>query len=153
MCADIDKLSKLFPQKLDTIWVEHFPTGYLFNKKELFTSNQVFFLQQPWKLKKITNENSQNDSSLFTPLSKRDYLINLGTSESAYLSIRASLDIDSYYHPNYAALLVLIEYFSQVEVRKKNLIYFLNIYFQINLRVHYGKLYEVLAIVIINQLV
>jgi len=118
MCADIDKLSKLFPQKLDSIWLEHFPANYLFNEKELFTSNKEFCVQPAWKLKKITNENLQNTCSLFTPSSKRDFLINLGTSESAYLSIRASLDIDSYYHPNYASLLVLIEYFCQVEVNK-----------------------------------
>lgn len=114
MCADMNKLSELYPNKLDSIWLEQFPSDTSFDNRALFTSNTPFRVQPGWMLKKTTE--SQKDACLFTPLSKRDYIINLGTSESSYLRLVASLDINSYDHPNYAALLVLIEYFCQTEV-------------------------------------
>lgn len=46
---------------------------------------------------------------------KKDYIINLGTSDSAYLRLVSSVDINSYKHTRYASLLVLIEYFCQTE--------------------------------------
>jgi len=80
----------------------------------LFTTNEPFKVEQPWKLKK-NSEPVSSDLSVFSPMPKRDYVFNLGSSESSYLRIASSLDINSYHHPNYAALLVLLEYFCQTE--------------------------------------
>lgn len=113
MCADLNKLGEIH-SKLDSFWLENFPAECQFNNTKLFTSNKPFSVKLPWTLKKELK--STKSDLVFTPLVKRDYLINLGTSESSYLKLIASLDINSYEHPKYAALLVLIEYFCQTEV-------------------------------------
>ena len=136
MCADLERLRQSQQRPMDAVWLEQFPRTLALNGSPLFVSNRPFEVDFTWKMKKasgasVNTASSQSPSSptsspsssasansvrLHTPASKRDFVINLGSTESSFLRIVASTDIDSYKHPNYPALLVLIEYFTQTEV-------------------------------------
>ncbi len=124
MCADLKRLSRsLAPLTLDTAWTRHFPAGLTFNTRPLFTSNKPFTVAPVWTFKKtyesdlraLLSKDNTTTGRVFSQMPKRDFLVNLGTSDSAYLRLVSSLDINSYHHASYAGLLVLIEYFCQTE--------------------------------------
>ena len=118
ICADIKTLNKKNKRSIDAVWKENFPADLKFNELPIFETNCAFCVPPVWKLKK-TYENDvkslTNDCKIFSQLPKKDFVVNLGTSDSAYLRLVSSLDINSYYHENYPGLLVLIEYFCQTE--------------------------------------
>lgn len=91
-CTDLAKLSN----QTDLVWNKYFPSS-------LFNSNKPFDVKQTWTLKKTERNN------------KQDFVINLGSTESSYLRLVSSIDINDYKHENYAGLLVLVEYFTQTE--------------------------------------
>ncbi|CAF0960511.1 unnamed protein product [Brachionus calyciflorus] len=91
-CADLTKLN----ESVDSTWSKYFP-------KTIINSNEPFTVDLTSNLKK--------DESI----SKQDFIINLGSTESSYLRSISSIDITNYKHENYAGLLVLIEYFTQTE--------------------------------------
>ena len=91
-CTDLSKVCK----PIDCVWNEYFPVS-------LLNSNRPFDVKPTWALKKTEST------------SKQDFLINLGSTESSYLRIVSSIDINDYKHHNYAGLLVLVEYFTQTE--------------------------------------
>ena len=119
MCADLNLLRATLTDSLRSIWLAHFPPALHYNNQSLFNSNEPFQVPPVWTLKKSYTENvsllGNSDCKIFSQLPRTDFIINLGTSDSAYLRLVASLDINSYHHPNYAGLLVLIEYFCQTE--------------------------------------
>ena len=100
MCTDLDKLNKCFKNgnKFDSIWCKYFPSS-------LLNCNKNFPVVQTSKLKR------KNSSS-----AKNDYAIAVGTTESSFLRLVSSVDIDNYKHEDYPGVLVLKEYFSQSEV-------------------------------------
>ena len=130
MCADLNKVQNLLNGRiLESIWLDLFPATFKYNNNFIFVSNQPFKVDFTWTLKKkpveksspnrlqlSPNSPSNNGPRINTPATKKDFIINLGSTESSFLHIMSSIDIDSYSHPNYAALLVLIEYFTQTEV-------------------------------------
>ncbi len=98
MCTDLARLN--IP--LDTPWIRYFPFDLTFNNQAVFTHNQPFKVPPVWTLKKTyeTDLNTQK-RRIFSQLPKQDFLVNLGTSDSAYLRLVSSLDINSYHHKNY----------------------------------------------------
>ena len=119
MCADLDQLHSSLQRPLDQIWLEHFPSKQS-DATSVFESNQPFEVYNTWKMRKnYVKRLSQPNADLpklWAEMPKRDYAISLGSTESAYLRITATIDVHSYTDSNYAALLVLIEYFTQTEV-------------------------------------
>lgn len=115
LCADLNKLSDIRKSELDKALLEYFPPTLTHNQNLVFKSNAPFKVDLTWKLKKTKNE-SLNDAQVFTLFPQKDFIVNLGSSESSFLHVISSTDINSYHHPNYASLLVLIEYFCQTEV-------------------------------------
>ena len=117
-------------QSLDAIWLEHFPATLTHNDQLVCVDNQPFNVPLTWNFQKQANKrtlkhtkvsatHSASDLSdlpkVFSPTPNRDFLINLGATESSYVRLLSSIDIDSYTHPSYAGILVLIEYFTQAE--------------------------------------
>ena len=123
MCTDLNILASSLKEtatSLDSVWLKHFPQTSAFNEELLFKTNTQFCVQPMWHLKQSYStglQALQNECRIFTQLPKKDFIIGLGNSESSYLRLVSSLDINSYQHVNYAALLVLIEYFCQTEVK------------------------------------
>lgn len=116
MCADLNELSRWSSTKsrsLDQIWLELFPATTAYENRTVFASNRPFNVSTTWSQKRATN--SANEC-VRTPEPMRDLIVSLGSTESAYLKIIASTNINSHKHPKYASLLVLFEYFSQAEV-------------------------------------
>lgn len=121
MCADLNKLTESAGHSLDKVWLENFSDASLFNQKSVFTTNEPFKVDLTWHLKKGLNlTDSLKTKHIYSPSPKHDYIINLGSTESSYLRLISSCDILSYDSPNYAGLLVLIEYFTQTEVKLLN---------------------------------
>jgi hypothetical protein len=127
MCTDLIKLSELNAigcKRLDLPWMELFPRS-----NEIFNSNEPFTVQPTWKLRKekvnavnnnhcLSNEADQSTSAnVFASSPKKDYIINLASTESSFLRLVASSCLNSYEHPDYASVLVLFEYFCQTEVK------------------------------------
>lgn len=132
ICADLNRVQNILAKdrKMETIWFELFPSTMKnkLNQDLIFVSNQAFDVEFTWSFKKKPNSveklqrsppNHPNDANngikIFTPNAKKDFIINLGSTDSSFLHIVSSIEIDSYSHPNYPALLVLIEYFTQCE--------------------------------------
>lgn len=121
MCADLDQLHKTHQRPLDQVWLEHFPSAQT-DATSVFKSNQPFEVYNTWKMRKnyvkrlSQSPNGGDLPKVWVEMPKRDYAISLGSTESAYLRLTSSVDIHSYADPSYAALLVLIEYFTQTEV-------------------------------------
>jgi Zn-dependent M16 (insulinase) family peptidase len=138
LVSDLNKLSEHMAKngasKLDKIWLDHFPASLKYNDKLVCITNQPFSVPLTWNFQKQANKNhlkkvhqhrraspvnSPNGdldaTRIFSPTPNQDFLINLGATESSYVRLLASTDIDSYTHPNYAGVLVLIEYFTQAE--------------------------------------
>lgn len=123
MCSDLSLLQSTLSASLDSIWLKYFPVDLCYgpSSSSIFSCNEEFCVAPVWTLKKSYEENVKQlcnspDCKIFSQLPKKDFVVNLGTSDSAYLRLVSSLDINSYHHPNYAGLLVLIEYFCQTEV-------------------------------------
>ena len=137
LVTDLNKLNEYMSKKgnrmkLDTIWVEHFPSTLKHNDKLVCVENKPFSVPLTWNFQKQPNKNHKkihqrrtspvnspfgelDTTKIFSPTPNQDFLINLGATESSYVRLLASTDIDSYSHPNYAGVLVLIEYFTQAE--------------------------------------
>ena len=121
LCTDLSLLNA--NPTFSEPWTRHFPASLHFDTLPLFsTANKsapAFKVSPVWKLKKSYEANlaalDLNTCRVFSQMPKRDFVVGLGTSESAYLRLGASIDINSYAHENYAGLLVLIEYFCQTE--------------------------------------
>ena len=132
LVSDLTKLNEHIAKKdsnpkLETIWLDHFPPTLKHNEKLVCVNSQPFVVPLTWTFqkqssrvhKKVQQRHSPiNDTDLakiFSPSPNKDFLINLGATESSYVRLLASTDIDSYTHPNYPGILVLIEYFTQAE--------------------------------------
>jgi Zn-dependent M16 (insulinase) family peptidase len=143
LCTDLNKLSEHLVNhnstKLENVWIDHFPPTLKHNNKLVNIDNQPFTVPLTWNFKKQSTAASKPNSSptksqvkrgnatpsptpslellskVSTPTPNQDFLINLGATESGYVRLFASCDIDSYTHASYPGLLVLIEYFTQAE--------------------------------------
>lgn len=115
MCADLHKLHST-KSSLDDTWLEHFPSSTSYGSVSVFGSNQPFEAVRGASFKRPLAAKNGNDH-VQTPEPSRDFIVSLGSTESAYLKSVASCDIESYNHEKYPGLLVLIEYFCQTEVR------------------------------------
>jgi Zn-dependent M16 (insulinase) family peptidase len=113
MCTDLAKLHATHSRPIDAIWLEHFPSGLKHNENQVFVSNKPYQARFTWNLKKGL---TQPQPKMYSPSPKQNTIVRLGSTESAYLRLVSSTDIDNYKHENYAGLLVLIEYFTQTEV-------------------------------------
>jgi hypothetical protein len=100
MCLDLNRLADA-QIDLEGILCKYFP-------KTLLNSNKSFDVTQTWSFK---NTEQTMDSH-----HEHDYVIGLGSTESAFLRVVSSIPIDSYSHADYAPLLVLKQYFCQTEV-------------------------------------
>jgi Zn-dependent M16 (insulinase) family peptidase len=113
LCTDLVKLHATNSRPIDAVWLEHFSPSLTHNEKQFLVSNQPYQTRFTWNLKKGLN---QVEPKVYTPSPRQDTIVRLGSTESAYLRLVSSTDINNYRHENYAGLLVLIEYFTQTEV-------------------------------------
>ena len=149
LCSDLERLHECMDDKaLDSIWLKYFPSSIKIN-----CANETLKVEQTSRMKKSVNYDTmiREDCRVFTSMPRNDFIISLGTSDSSYLRLVSSNDVDVYNHPNYAGLLVLIEYFSQTEVTNYKYEFDWKNYnfFEFN-RGHFGKQLEDQDIVIIN---
>jgi hypothetical protein len=141
MCTDLNKLSESTKQ-LDKTWTELFPrSDAIFNSNEPFAVRPTWMLSKPKTsaandvVAAVNGDRTQNhgaiavavaaaepqqqqrtSSPVFTSSPKKDFIISLASTESSFLRCVASSCLNSYEHPDYAGVLVLIEYFCQTEV-------------------------------------
>jgi len=137
LVTDLIKLSEHMSKrgndsKLEKIWLEHFPSTLKHNDKLVCIENKPFNVPLTWNFQKQPNKSHKKTHQrraspvispmedldamkIFSPTPNQDFIINLGATESSYVRLLASTDIDSYTHQNYAGVLVLIEYFTQAE--------------------------------------
>jgi hypothetical protein len=114
VCADLNKVNSIEQLSLEDTLLKYFPPSLEHREKPVFNSNiSQFKVEFTWNMKKSLNSSPRK---VYTNTPKKDYIINLGATESAFLKAMSNTDINSYDHPDYAGLLVLIEYFCQTEV-------------------------------------
>lgn len=114
ICADLSKVNSIEQSSLEDILLKYFPPSLEHREKAVFNSIiPQFKVEFTWNMKKCSSSSARK---VFTNSPKKDYIINLGATESAFLKAMSNTDINSYDHPDYAGLLVLIEYFCQTEV-------------------------------------
>ncbi len=114
LCADLCKLNMEEQSSLEDILLKYFPPSLEHREKVVFNpSVPQFQVEFTWNMKKGSGSSTRK---VYTNSPKKDYIINLGATESAFLKAMSNTDINSYDHPDYAGLLVLIEYFCQTEV-------------------------------------
>jgi hypothetical protein len=113
LCTDLTKLHATNSRAMDSIWLEYFPSSLMHNNTRFLVSNKPYDTKFTWNFKKGLDESVRK---IYSPSPKQDFIVKLGSTESSYLRLLSSTDINSYKHANYAGLLVLIEYFTQTEV-------------------------------------
>jgi hypothetical protein len=113
LCTDLTKLHATNARGIDSIWLEHFPAELAHNNTRFLVSNKPYEVSLTWNFKQGLNDGQRK---IYSPSPKQDFIIKLGSTDSSYLRLISSTDINFYKHPNYAGLLVLIEYFTQTEV-------------------------------------
>lgn len=120
LCTDLSKLVATSGlSQLDRVWLEHFSPSMSHDERGVvFTSQSAtpFTVVRTSSMKRSASS-CNSKLAVHSPEPRRDFIVGLGSTESAYLKSIASCNINSHKHEKYAALLVLIEYFCQTEVR------------------------------------
>ena len=121
LCTDLNKLVTTSGlSQLDRVWLEHFSPSMSNDERGVVFASQSatpFSVVRTSSMKRSAASSCNNKLAVHSPEPRRDFIVGLGSTESAYLKSIASCNIDSHKNEKYAALLVLIEYFCQTEVR------------------------------------